>query len=65
VRALGATLERALVDDPPAVIADGGFIAFGFHAELDEYFIARCRPAARTTCSSSRPASVRPPASAR
>jgi DNA mismatch repair protein MutS len=34
---LGATLERALVDDPPVIIADGGFIKFGFHAELDTF----------------------------
>jgi DNA mismatch repair protein MutS len=32
---LGATLERALVDEPPPVLADGGFIRGGYHAELD------------------------------
>ena len=29
-------LDRALVDNPPAVTRDGGFIAEGFDAELDE-----------------------------
>ena len=29
-------LERAIADDPPAMLADGGFIAAGFDAELDE-----------------------------
>ena len=33
---LAATLERALVDEPPAVVADGGFIREGFDAALDE-----------------------------
>lgn len=37
IRDLGQTLERALVDDPPVVIADGGFIRQGFHAELDTF----------------------------
>lgn len=37
VRALSAVLSKALVEDPPAVIGDGGFIARGFHAQLDEY----------------------------
>ncbi len=32
---LGATLRNALVDEPPAVLADGGFIKKGYHAELD------------------------------
>ncbi|MBX7113765.1 MAG: DNA mismatch repair protein MutS [Myxococcaceae bacterium] len=35
VVALGEALERALVDEPPAVVADGGFIAKGFDAQLD------------------------------
>jgi DNA mismatch repair protein MutS len=34
---LGTTLEAALVDEPPAVIAEGGFIRQGFDAELDGY----------------------------
>jgi DNA mismatch repair protein MutS len=33
---LGALLQSALVDEPPAVVADGGFIREGFDAELDE-----------------------------
>jgi DNA mismatch repair protein MutS len=37
VTSLAATLARALIDDPPAVQGDGGFIAQGYHAELDEY----------------------------
>lgn len=36
VRELGVTLERAIIDEPPAVVADGGFIALGFDAQLDE-----------------------------
>lgn len=32
---LGLTLAKALVDEPPAVLADGGFIKKGYHAELD------------------------------
>jgi DNA mismatch repair protein MutS len=32
---LGATLNRALIDEPPLVLADGGFIKKGYHAELD------------------------------
>ncbi|GHC24080.1 DNA mismatch repair protein MutS [Aidingimonas halophila] len=34
---LADTLDRALVDEPPVVIRDGGVIAEGFDAELDEY----------------------------
>jgi DNA mismatch repair protein MutS len=30
-------LERALVEEPPNVVGEGGFIAKGFHAGLDEY----------------------------
>jgi DNA mismatch repair protein MutS len=37
VLALGATLESALIDEPPAVVADGGFIRPGFDSELDGY----------------------------
>ncbi len=37
VKALSATLSKALVEDPPAVQGDGGFIARGFHTELDEF----------------------------
>ena len=33
---LSALLARAIVDDPPALLSDGGFIAPGFDAELDE-----------------------------
>ena len=29
-------LERAIADDPPVLLGDGGFIAGGFDAELDE-----------------------------
>lgn len=32
---LCGTLSRALVEEPPAVQADGGFIKKGYHAELD------------------------------
>jgi len=31
-----ALLERALVDDPPLKLQDGGIIKTGYHAELDE-----------------------------
>lgn len=31
------TLQRALVDNPPVVIRDGGVIAQGYDAELDEH----------------------------
>ncbi|ALM54496.1 DNA mismatch repair protein MutS [Halomonas huangheensis] len=34
---LADTLTRALIDNPPVVIRDGGVIADGFDAELDEY----------------------------
>ncbi len=34
---LAATLSRALVENPPVVIRDGGVIAEGFDAELDEH----------------------------
>jgi len=34
---LADTLARALVDNPPVVIRDGGVIADGFDAELDEH----------------------------
>ncbi|WP_148253333.1 DNA mismatch repair protein MutS [Aidingimonas lacisalsi] len=34
---LSETLNRALVDDPPVVIRDGGVIADGFDDTLDEY----------------------------
>ncbi|MBL8934322.1 MAG: DNA mismatch repair protein MutS [Archangium sp.] len=37
VRALSGVLSKALVEDPPAVVGDGGFIAKGYHAQLDEY----------------------------
>ena len=33
---LADTLERAIIENPPAVIRDGGVIAKGFDAELDE-----------------------------
>ncbi len=33
---LDASLQRALVDNPPAVVRDGGVIATGYDAELDE-----------------------------
>jgi DNA mismatch repair protein MutS len=36
VPALAALLERALVAEPPVVLRDGGVIAQGFDAELDE-----------------------------
>ncbi|HEY0880059.1 MAG TPA: DNA mismatch repair protein MutS, partial [Archangium sp.] len=32
---LAQTLKRALIDEPPPVLADGGFIRTGYHAELD------------------------------
>ncbi len=32
---LASTLKRALIEEPPAVQADGGFIKKGYHAELD------------------------------
>ncbi|MGA9659892.1 MAG: DNA mismatch repair protein MutS [Asticcacaulis sp.] len=34
--ALRDRLERALVDEPPLKLSDGGFIRTGYHAELDE-----------------------------
>nr|WP_163500971.1 DNA mismatch repair protein MutS [Halomonas socia] len=34
---LAYTLSRALIDNPPVVIRDGGVIADGFDDELDEY----------------------------
>ncbi len=34
---LCGVLTRALVDEPPAVTGEGGFIARGYHAQLDEY----------------------------
>jgi DNA mismatch repair protein MutS len=34
---LAALLERALVDDPPATLKDGGVIREGYDASLDEY----------------------------
>jgi len=36
VKELAGTLNAALVDEPPAVLADGGFIKKGYHSELDE-----------------------------
>ncbi|MEW6430280.1 MAG: DNA mismatch repair protein MutS [Myxococcota bacterium] len=33
---LAATLNAALVEEPPAALADGGFIRKGYHRELDE-----------------------------
>jgi DNA mismatch repair protein MutS len=36
IQQLGALLQSALVDEPPAVVADGGFIRQGFDKELDE-----------------------------
>ncbi len=35
VVALGGLLAKALVDEPPAVVAEGGFIRAGYHQELD------------------------------
>jgi DNA mismatch repair protein MutS len=32
-----AHLERALIDNPPVIIRDGGVLASGYNAELDEY----------------------------
>ena len=34
-------LSRAICDNPPQVIGEGGFVADGFHAELDEYRAAK------------------------
>ncbi|CAM3997957.1 DNA mismatch repair protein MutS [Vreelandella rituensis] len=34
---LSATLQRALIDNPPVVIRDGGVIAEGYDSELDEH----------------------------
>ncbi|MFM2154051.1 MAG: mismatch repair protein MutS, partial [Pseudomonadota bacterium] len=34
--AFGEGLVQAIVDEPPAVIRDGGLLRHGFHAELDE-----------------------------
>ena len=36
VKELAATLTAALVDEPPAVLMDGGFIREGLPRELDE-----------------------------
>lgn len=33
---LAATLQQALIENPPAIIRDGGVIATGYDAELDE-----------------------------
>jgi DNA mismatch repair protein MutS len=35
VSELAKTLEAALVEEPPAVLADGGFLKKGYHSELD------------------------------
>lgn len=35
--AIQTLLERAIVDNPPVVLRDGGVIAPGYHAELDEW----------------------------
>ncbi len=32
-----ALLQRAIIDNPPLLIRDGGVIAAGYHAELDEW----------------------------
>ena len=32
-----ALIDRGIVDEPPVLLSDGGFIAAGFNAELDEY----------------------------
>ncbi len=37
ISSLAKTLDAALVDEPPAVVADGGFIRHGYHQELDGY----------------------------
>jgi len=37
IQQLGATLESAVMDEPAAVVADGGFIRAGYDAELDGY----------------------------
>ena len=34
---LQSLLERAIIDNPPQLIRDGGVIAGGYHAELDEW----------------------------
>lgn len=36
-----ALIEKAIVDDPPLGLKEGGFIRTGFHAELDEIQAAR------------------------
>jgi DNA mismatch repair protein MutS len=36
-----AFVQRAIVDDPPPTLKEGGFIRPGFHAELDEIRTAR------------------------
>jgi len=33
---LTETIEKALIDDPPASLAEGGIIKTGYHAQLDE-----------------------------
>ena len=33
---LVALIDRAIAEEPPILIADGGFIASGYHAELDD-----------------------------
>ena len=37
LKTLGETLASALVDEPPVVIGEGGFIRAGYHAELDGF----------------------------
>jgi len=34
-------LKRALVDEPPLIVRDGGFIRAGYHAPLDEFRMLR------------------------
>ena len=41
IPAIAELIERAIVDDPPFAIKDGGFIRSGFDAELDEIRGAR------------------------
>jgi DNA mismatch repair protein MutS len=37
IASLAVTLSSAIVDEPPAVVGEGGFIRLGFDAELDGY----------------------------
>ena len=63
-RTLAAALERAVADEPPATLAEGGMIRRGWSEELDRIVDAR-RGRQGTSSPGSRPGSGSAPASAR